>query len=366
MFLALRELKYAKGRYLLIGLIMVLVAWLTFIVSGLANGLSLDNASVLKSMNADYFVFQADAEHKLTRSVLSTEKLDEVQKLDGVTKAEPLSQTMMSVSRNHSEKKLDITIFAIEQDSMLMPKVIKGKAMNNAHKNEVVVDASLKEKGIEVGDLLKNNETGTEMKVVGFTKGQMFSHTPVVYMDMENWKEMMKSFGKQSPFYNAIVLQTKGDVKDSLQKNVSDIEVVTKEQAVQGIPGYKEEQGSLTMMIAFLVVIAAFVQAVFFYVITLQKINQFGVLKAIGANTSYLAWNLIAQVLLLAVAAVAISIGLTYGVSAMLPASMPFQLGANVLAQYAGLLVMVSVIGSLLSLNRIAKVDAIEAIGRVE
>ncbi|MCM3338847.1 hypothetical protein M3650_09365 [Paenibacillus sp. MER TA 81-3] len=40
MFLAIRELKRAKSRFVLIGLIMVLVACLTLIVSGLANGLS--------------------------------------------------------------------------------------------------------------------------------------------------------------------------------------------------------------------------------------------------------------------------------------------------------------------------------------
>lgn len=70
--------------------------------------------------------------------------------------------------------------------------------------------------------------------------------------------------------------------------------------------------------------------------------------------------------LLLAVVAVAISIGLTFGLSFILPASMPFELGGKVLATYSGLLVLVSVLGALLSLRRIAQVDAMEAIGRVE
>lgn len=43
MFLALRELKHAKLRYILIGLIMVLIAWLVLFVTGLANGLANDN-----------------------------------------------------------------------------------------------------------------------------------------------------------------------------------------------------------------------------------------------------------------------------------------------------------------------------------
>jgi len=365
MFLAIRELKYSKGRYFLIGLIMVLVAWLTFIVSGLANGLSSDNASILKNMDADYFVLQSDSEHKLSRSALPMATLDEVRQLEGVAQAEPLAQTMLSVYQNDSKKKTDIALFAVEPNGTLMPKITEGNKMNN--KNEVVADSSLKDQGVRLGDTLTDKDSGTEWKVVGFTKGQKFSHTTVVYMDINNWQDMMmSSFGKQSASYNAVVITATTLGKGAVQKGLSDVEVITKNEAVQGIPGFKEEQGSLTMMIAFLIVIAAFIQAVFFYVITLQKISQFGVLKAIGAKTIYLAKNLIGQVFLLAVAAVAISMGLTFGVSALLPESMPFELGMNVLSQYSGLLILVSMLGALLSLKRIAKVDAIEAIGRVE
>ncbi|MNI43690.1 FtsX-like permease family protein [compost metagenome] len=315
-------------------------------------------------MDADYFVLQADSEHKLTRSTLAIEKLDEVRRLNGV-QAEPLAQTMLSVYRNDAKKKIDIAIFAVDPKGSLMPSITAGKRMSG--NNEVVVDSSLKEDGIELGDMIGDKEKGIEWKVVGFTKGQKFSHTPVAYMDFQQYETLMQAyFGKQTASYNSIVVKTNSVTKDTLQQSVTDVEVISKKEAVQGIPGFKEEQGSLTMMIAFLIVIAAFIQAVFFYVITLQKVSQFGVLKAIGAKTSYLAANLVGQVLLLAVVAVAISIGLTLGVSAILPESMPFELGLDIMSQYSGLLILVSIVGALLSLNQIAKVDAIEAIGRVE
>lgn len=103
-------------------------------------------------------------------------------------------------------------------------------------------------------------------------------------------------------------------VPDTLASHVDGVDTAMLKEAISGIPGFKEEQGALTM-ISFFVVIAAFVQAVFFYVITLQKMNQYGIIKAIGASTSYLARNLIRQVLLLAVVAVAVSIGLTFGLA---------------------------------------------------
>ena len=87
--------------------------------------------------------------------------------------------------------------------------------------------------------------------------------------------------------YNAIALDITEDKATTL--NYSDLVTASKNDIVTNIPGYSEEQGSLTMMITFLYIIAAFVLTVFFYVITIQKVDQFGMLKAIGAKTSYLA-----------------------------------------------------------------------------
>ncbi|WP_078410785.1 ABC transporter permease [Priestia abyssalis] len=367
MFLAVRELKHAKLRYMLIGFIMILVAWLTFIVSGLANGLAADNASAIENMKGDYVVLQDNAEQKLARSSIPNEKLDEVRRHEGVKEAFPLSQTMMTLSQTGKDKKIDVTIFGVESKSMIMPDVSEGKLIEKLGENEVIADASLKGDGVVIGDTLENKDTGASMTIVGFAEGQMFSHMPVLYTDIESWNQMVQSTGRQQkPSYSAIIVSGNEDVSISLEKKLSHIEVLTKEEVIKNIPGYKEEQGSLTMMISFLIVIAAFVQAVFFYVITLQKTNQFGVLKAIGAKTSYLAKNLIGQVLILAAAAIGVSIALTFSVSALFPEGMPFELGTDTLVKYSALLIGVAVIGALLSLQRIAKIDAIEAIGRVE
>lgn len=53
MFLAIRELRHSRLRYGLIGAILALVAWLVFLLSGLANGLASDNASAMQHLNAD-------------------------------------------------------------------------------------------------------------------------------------------------------------------------------------------------------------------------------------------------------------------------------------------------------------------------
>ena len=141
--------------------------------------------------------------------------------------------------------------------------------------------------------------------------------------------------------------------------------MLTRAQSLQVLPGYREEQGSLTMIQVFLIVVAAFVLAVFFYVLTLQKTPQFGLLKAIGASTRTLAASLVAQMLLLTVLAVAVAALVTLGAVALLPAGLPFALTLPTLLGASGLLVAVAALSSLLSLRTVARVDPLIAIGTV-
>ncbi|WP_243292690.1 ABC transporter permease [Bacillus sp. FJAT-47783] len=364
MFLALREMKHAKFRYLLIGLIMVLIAWLVLFVSGLAKGLSSDNASSIQTLNANYLIVEKEANHRLNRSVLFEDTLNNVHEYANENEATPLGIRMATLTKEGSSKKIDATFFAIDTDSIVAPEVIEGKMINNETTNEIIVDRSLKDEDFQLGDRIKDEASGKEFEIVGFTKEQSFSHAPVIHMNFKEWDMIHETNTNKASFFNTIALNVTDKKAEKISDNVSNIEVITKDEALKGIPGYQEEQGSLLMMIAFLFVIAAFVLAVFFYVITIQKLNQFGVLKAIGAKSSYLARNIISQVLLLTVVSLIISIALTYGMAFLLPSSMPFNLNPSLVLGCSVLFIFVSVIGSLISLYRVAKIDAIEAIGR--
>ncbi|MBE7123160.1 FtsX-like permease family protein [Bacillus cereus] len=65
------------------------------------------------------------------------------------------------------------------------------------------------------------------------------------------------------------------------------------------------------MIIAFSLVITSLLIVVFFYVITLQKTQQLGVLKVIGTKNSYLAYDLVVQAVFLSVVALLVGTGLT-------------------------------------------------------
>ncbi|WP_188456748.1 ABC transporter permease [Virgibacillus oceani] len=361
MFLALRELKYAKLRYALIGLIMVLIAGLIFIISGLTKGLAADNASSIQNLQADYLVLEDSIEQQLNRSSIPALAGDDIKNIDGVKDASPLTLQMMSVGFHGSEQKLDVAMFATEANGMLVPPVAEGNGLDQD--NGILIDSSLKREGVKIGDTLTAGNNNTELIVKGFVEGQRYSHTPVVFISEEIFYQMMGNNDDSANMVNAIALNFDETNGDAIQSKLSDDFVLTsKEEVLTNVPSYSQEQASLTMMIVFLFVISSFVLAAFFYVITLQKRDQFGVLKALGARTMYLIRSLVGQVLFLSVICIGLGILVTYGIKLALPAGIPFQLTAEGMMQYSLLILTMAVIGSLLSLFQIAKIDPVEAI----
>jgi putative ABC transport system permease protein len=112
-------------------------------------------------------------------------------------------------------------------------------------------------------------------------------------------------------------------------------------------------------------VIAAGIIAAFFFIITLQKMPELGVMKAIGTKTSYLAKTLLLQVALLGAAGIVIGIALSCITDILIAGAVPFALEWQSMALYGGILLVVGMGGTLLSLIRIARVDPLDAINKV-
>ncbi|MGO4730517.1 ABC transporter permease [Paenibacillus sp. 2KB_22] len=373
MYLAIREMRYAKGRYALIATIMVLVSFLVLFVTGLAQGLAYDNAASVKNMAATHFVLEQDSNHRFTRSQVDQDQLNQARSVVGQENAEPLGVKMTTVSPMGDTKKIDVTLFMVNPEGWLAPAVTEGTPITDQTNGQVVVDHKLAESGVTIGTVLVDQASGMKWTVGGFVQNESFSHSPVVFLNEEEWLTLQggtrttqgsADTNANAPIYNAIAVKDAGEQVDELSAAMPDTEVITKSDAVSAIPGYKEEQGSLLMMIAFLYVISAFVLAVFFYVITIQKTSQFGILKAIGTRNGYLAGSVSLQVFILSVGSLVISVLLVRLFESILPASMPFQLGLSTLALTCVLFILMSVAGSLFSVWKVTKIDALDAIGR--
>lgn len=360
-FLPFKEMTFFKVRYLLISFILFFIAILVFVISGLANGLSMNNASSIINMPAHTFYLQKSAEGRIDRSHLTID----LEKLSAKDDAQPIGIQMGAISKVNSEDKHDITFMAVQPGSFLEPNVMAGKGLKGGGENSVLLDRSLKSGAIKVGTIVKDARSGINLKVAGFMDDQTFSHTPVALISLDTWDSMAGSQEKSE--YNGIVMN-KDD--SGLKKDVSSLvkngEWAAKDKVIKGIPGYTAEQNSLYMMLSFLIVIAVFVLAAFFYIMTIQKAAQFGILKAIGAKSSLLVKSTIFQVILLTIVNIAAAVVFTKVFMTVLPDDIPFIFDTAQIAKFSLILFLVAIFGSLLSVFNIVKADPIQAMGRLE
>ncbi|HEX5563536.1 MAG TPA: FtsX-like permease family protein, partial [Sporosarcina sp.] len=135
------------------------------------------------------------------------------------------------------------------------------------------------------------------------------------------------------------------------------------EEFIQNLPGYTEQNLTLTFMIYFLFAISAVIVAIFLYVLTVQKISMFGVMKAQGISDYYLSKSVIAQTFLLAAIGVMIGLALTLTTGAFLPAAVPVSFDLPTMLIYGAVLVVVAIAGAVFSVWTIVRVDPLKAIG---
>ncbi|NJH87206.1 FtsX-like permease family protein, partial [Staphylococcus agnetis] len=188
--------------------------------------------------------------------------------------------------------------------SFLIPRIIDGKSFQK--ENEVVIDASLKEKGFKVGDTIDLAQSDETLKVVGISESAKFNASPVLFANDATIAKINPMLTKEVT--NAIV------VKDPNWQQVkldSKLEVIKINSFIENLPGYQAQNMTLNFMIVFLFAISATVVGIFLYVMTLQKTHLFGVLKAQGFTNSYLAKMVIAQTFILASIGALIGLGLT-------------------------------------------------------
>ena len=166
-----------------------------------------------------------------------------------------------------------------------------------------------------------------------------------------------------TPLASVVLVKGKGLVG----VRTADFEIVSKQTAFANIEGVKGQQQTVDTLRIFGFLIGALVVGIFFYVLTLQKIQQVGTLKALGASNSFLFTQLLLQVLTIIVAGVLVSTGAAYGTYAFLsrmPQAVPVSFTSETFIITSSLFVVTGLIGLFFSLRKVSRVDPIIAIGQ--
>lgn len=373
MFLALRELAFARGRFALMGSVVALIAILMVLLSGLSVGLVNDGVSGLKKLEVTSFAFQegVSEDAAFSRSLVDVSAAQRWAEVDGVAEAVPFGNALVN-TRTDRGVDLDLALFGAATDSFVFPEPAEGAAP--AGPGEVLLSETAREDGVHLGDTITVAPIGTELTVVGFLDGQhTFGHVDIGYLDLATWQEVRAGVrpGEQAAprVYDeasAIAVRAEDGAAPDLAGADDELGAtsLTLEESFGASPGYTAETSTLQLIQAFLYAISALVVGAFFTVVTIQRRQEIAVLRAMGASTPYLLRDSLTQSFLLLLGATGVGVGLGVAAGAALASTpMPFDLEAAPITLASALLVLLGMVGAALAVLRITRVDPLTALG---
>ena len=352
MFLAIKEIKHEKLRYGLIILMIFLISYLIFMLSSLAVGLASENTQAIYSWDAQKVVLNKNSNVIMTQSVLTKKDLKNAK----IGKSEAYVGQLGMVVKHKNRDTVSAQFLGIKKDQFIYKeqKLASGRKAKNS--DEVTVDSSFKNKGYKLGDKIKLNGSSKKYKIVGFVNNAKINIAPIVYGSMKTWKKLRMV----APNVAASAVVSKNS---NYKFNYKDAKTYPIQAFINKLPGYTAQNLTFELMIGFLFVISLIVIAVFLYILTMQKMHNFAVMRAQGIPSKTLVGATISQSIILVAIGVVIAIILMWLTDLTLPAAVPMTFTpAIMISGTLGMLVM-GIIGSLIPIRSILKVDPAKAIG---
>ncbi|WP_055479151.1 ABC transporter permease [Sphaerimonospora mesophila] len=354
MFVALRDLRFAKGRFALMGAVVLLITLLVTMLSGLTAGLAQENISAIEGLPADRIVFSRTDKPSFSDSRITDTTWQEWRKVAGVSRAERLGITMGRIS--FGDDGAATAVFGVEPGGTLAEE--PGDSLDAG---KVVLSAKLASgTGLAVGDRVQIS--GHDFTVGGIGGESSYSHAPVAWITIGDWERMGRRGGADA-VATVLTLHASGDPDLSAVDARLGTTTIALADAPAAIGSFSSENGSLQLMRGFLFAISALVIGAFFTVWTIQRRDDVAVLKALGASTGYLLRDALAQAVVVLLLGAGLGGVIAAGLGALAEGAVPFVLSVSTTVAPVAVMILLGALGAALAIRKITSVDPLTALG---
>lgn len=371
MFLAIREMRHSPARFVLITAVIVLVSYLVYFLTALAYGLASSYTAAISQWDAAGIVLSSDSNKNAISSHLTDAQVEQVMAGAGgddnaaslyviptvVTVGEGKRATDPS---DEEGEKVNAFLFGVDFSSFLAPHLADGAAPSG--ELELVVDDGLAAQGLGVGEQLRLPGVPHTWHISGVSTPSSFQASPVLFISQQAFTAHSRP---DNPIpVEAVVVTDAGfnalrGHSQMLAEN--DLELVTIDEFIDNMPGYRAQVLTFSLMIGSLIGILALVLGIFVYVLTMQKKQIFGIMKAQGIPTAYIVRSGVAQTLTLTVIGVGIGLLAALATGAALGDKIPFAVNPLFFGAVSLAFLIFTTLGGLASIRSITKIDPIEA-----
>jgi putative ABC transport system permease protein len=371
-FVALRDIRFAKGRFALMGSVVALITLLIVLLSGLTAGLADQSTSAVRNLPADRIAFGTSGdgapEESYADSTVTRAQLDAWTGAEGVEWAEPVGITQSRVESADGNGTA-VALFGVPAEGRLAPEGLVPED------GLVVSEVIAEDFGIATGDTVA--VAGTELTVSAVAPTEHYSHTPAVWTDIEVWQgidpRVRHAEGGDAPIANVIASrldpqanqEAVSEASDGAVDEVADTVSTTVSGSLKAIGSFSSENSSLVTMQGFLYAISALVIGAFLTVWTIQRSGDIAILKALGGSTRYLLRDALAQALIVLLLGTAVGGAVGVGLGALAASVLPFALTAATTLGPVAAMVVLGMLGAVLAVRRITSVDPLTALGGV-
>lgn len=359
MFVAWRDLKFAKGRFALMGTVIVLITLLVGLLSGLTAGLGQQNISAITGLPADMIAFAAPGEGEkpsFANSTVTEKQWQQWARAPGVKRAQPLGITTARATAG--TRSTAVSAFGVQPGSTLSPATDQ----IGGHAAALSVTAA-ENLGVARGDTF--TLAGQQVSVAAVSGDASYSHTPVIWTSLDLWQKLAPATdANDGPTATVIALNTTSGADVQAADAAAGTRTVSTADSLSAVGSYTSENGSLQLMRGFLFAISALVIGAFFTVWTIQRSGDVAVLKALGASTANLLKDALGQAVVLLTGGTLLGTALAAGLGALVAgAAVPFRLTPATILVPAAVMIALGALGAALSIRRITAVDPLTALG---
>ena len=354
MFIALRDIRFARGRFALMGTVVMLITTLVAFLYGLTGGLAADASSAVAELPVGSIVFAAgpgsSPQVSFSNSSVSPAQLAGWRSAPGAGSVAALGISMSRLTGDGAATSVSV----LGAPAPLLPPLESGSA---PAAGQVAVGArTARADGITIGSRVTVG--ARTLTVSGITADRSYGHAPSVWTTEPTWQQLS---GATAPSALAV---DRGTADTAALDRLQNTETVSRGAALAGIDGFAAEQGSLRMIQGFLFAVSALVVGAFFTVWTVQRGTDIAVLKAVGASSGYLVRDALAQALVLLLGGTVTGAAVGVAGGALLSRSgLPFALSGAAVAVPVPAMVVLGLAGAALAVRRITAADPLTALG---
>ncbi|GGL07388.1 ABC transporter substrate-binding protein [Curtobacterium luteum] len=373
MFVAWRDLRFARGRFVLIGTVVALITLLVGFLAGLTGGLAAQNVSAVLALPGDRLVLQqpSDGQPSFSESRIGREALVGWRASAGVDEVVPVGIVQGRAARAAAGSAagsagsaagsagdgtaVGVALFGLPASAgrdgvaALAPRSVDEVGLSAGAAHDL---------GVRAGDRVTIAGTTFRVAIVG--GDAWYSHTPVVAMTSDAWSVADRSLGGDG---DPTLLAVSGHPDWAAVSARTDTSAATPLASLTALETFKSEVGSLGLMIAMLFGVSALVVGAFFTVWTMQRSGDVAVLKALGASTPSLVRDALGQALVVLVVGIGVGTAVVVGLGTLAGGALPFLLSPLTTLVPGAVMALLGLAGAAVALRTVTAADPLTALG---